>query len=309
MAGAFLGLVFFFGASLGSFVNVVAWRLPLRISLVRPGSSCPSCGAPIRGLSLVPVFGWLASRGSCRDCGVPISARYPLVELTVGLLALALWLHHAGPEVLPRRPEPLIFEVLVPFILHLTFAASLVLLALIDLDWFLLPNRLTFPLALLGLLSALAMHRQTGVDLAASAYGALLLGGIPLALGLAFSALTGRTGLGGGDWKLGLAIGAWLGPRAVPFIFVAAPLTGLFAALLFRHELARATPPPLPGEAPEPAEPSRSAEAGADETPKNSKAFGRLHIPFGPFFALAALGWLLFGPDLERLFATLARSR
>lgn len=304
MAGAFLGLVFLFGASLGSFVNVVAWRLPLRISIVSPGSACPSCGAPIRGLALFPILGWLLARGACRACGVPISARYPLVELTVGLIAVAIWLLHAGPTILPRHPEALVFEVVIPFILHLTFAATLVLLALIDLDWFLLPNRVTFPLALLGLLSSLAIHRQTGVDLAAAAYGALLLGGIPLAIGLAYAFITGRQGLGGGDWKLGLAIGAWLGPRAVPFIFVAAPVLGLLAALVFRKELARATPPDLPvgpGEAPEPAEPAGSSAA----TP----GLGRLHIPFGPFLALAALGWLLFGADLARLFDSLARGR
>lgn len=309
MAGAFLGLVFLFGASLGSFVNVVAWRLPLRISLVSPGSTCPSCGAPIRGLALVPVVGWLFSRGACRACGVPVSARYPLVELTTGLIAMALWLHHAGPTILPPRPEALVFEVVIPFILHFTFAATLVLLTLIDLDWFLLPNRVTFPLTLLGLLSALAIHRQTGVDLAAAAYGALLLGGIPLAIGLAYAFITGRQGLGGGDWKLGLAIGAWLGPKAVPFIFVAAPVFGLLAALLFRKELARATPPALPGEDPEAApEPSAEpAEPAGSSAP--TPGLGRLHIPFGPFLALAALGWLLFGPELQRLFDSLARGR
>ena len=306
MAGAFLGLVFLFGASLGSFVNVVAWRLPLRISIVRPGSACPSCGTPIRGLALFPVFGWLLSKGACRACHVPISARYPLVELTVGLSAAALWLHHAGPNVLPPNPEALIFGVVVPFILHLAFAATLVLLALIDLDWFLLPNRVTMPLALLGLMSALAIHRQTGVDLAAAAYGALLLGGIPLAIGLAYASLTGRAGLGGGDWKLGLAIGAWLGPRAVPFIFVAAPLLGLLAALLFRRELARATPPALPGEDPEPTPESTNEPT---HTPEPTPKLGRLHIPFGPFLAVAALGWLFFGAELQDLFDVFARAR
>lgn len=306
MAGAFLGLVFLFGASLGSFVNVVAWRLPLRLSIVSPGSHCPSCGAPIRGAALLPILGWLLNRGACRACGVPISARYPLVELTLGLIAMALWLHHAGPSVLPPHPETFVFEVVIPFILHLTFAATLVLLALIDLDWFLLPNRVTFPLALLGLLSSLAIARQSGVDLTASAYGALLLGGIPLAIGLAYATLTGRQGLGGGDWKLGLAIGAWLGPRSVPFVFVAAPLLGLLAALLFRKELARATPPALPDEEPEPIAQTHTERPPPSEP--ESKP-GRLHIPFGPFLALAALGWLFFGADLQRLFDTIARGR
>ena len=295
MAGAFLGLVFFFGASVGSFVNVVAWRLPLRVSLVRPGSTCPSCGAPIRGLALVPVFGWLLARGACRHCQTPVSARYPLVELTVGLLAVALWLAHAGPAVLPPSPETLLVEVVIPFILQLTFVATLVALALIDLDWFLLPNRVTLPLALLGLLASLAIHRQTGVTLAASAQGALLCGGVPLVLTFVHGAITGRAGLGGGDWKLGLAIGSWLGPAAAPFVFVGASLLGLLAVVLFRRDFALATPPPLPGEPDEP------------EAPDSETRLGRLHIPFGPFLALAALAWLLFGSELLRFFSTLLR--
>lgn len=301
MAGAFLGLVFLFGASIGSFVNVVAWRLPLGISLVRPGSSCPSCGAPISGLSLVPVFGWFFCRGACTRCRTPISFRYPLVELTVGLLAVALWLLHSGPDVLPQTSArgsaamSLLIEVVIPFILQLTFAATLVALALIDLDWFLLPNRVTLPLALLGLLSSLAIARQSGVDLADAAQGALLCGGVPLVLGLVYGAITGRAGLGGGDWKLGLALGSWLGPKAVPFIFIAAPFFGLLTALLYRRELTRLEPPPLPGEVdPEP-----------EVTPRTGR--GRLYIPFGPFLALAALTWLLFGHEVQALFASLIR--
>lgn len=146
---AFLGLVFILGASLGSFVNVVAWRVPLGISLIRPPSTCPSCGAAISGWALTPVLGYVLTGGACRNCKIPISFRYPLVESTAGLIAMAIWLLHSGPAILPPTPDLLVPQVIIPFVLHLTFAMTLLALALIDLDWFLLPNKITLPLSLI----------------------------------------------------------------------------------------------------------------------------------------------------------------
>ena len=111
---AFLTLVGALGASLGSFVNVVAWRLPLGRSLTRPASSCPACGHPVRWRDNVPVLGWFMLGGRCRDCRVAISLRYPLVELAGALLAVALWLLHSGPQVMPARLEQLLPTVVVP---------------------------------------------------------------------------------------------------------------------------------------------------------------------------------------------------
>jgi leader peptidase (prepilin peptidase)/N-methyltransferase len=284
MTWAFLGLVFLLGASLGSFVNVVAWRLPLSIPLSRPPSTCPACGARVALRHNVPVFGYALTRGRCHACGVPISLRYPFVELVGGLLALALWLMHAGPE-LPPATVHAFPRIVIPFILQLAFLMTLLALALIDLDWFLLPDRVTLPLALLGLLSALAAP-HLGMTLASSALGALLGGGLPLVLGFTYTLVTGRVGLGGGDWKLLLAIGAWLGPKALPFVLLAASTQGLLAALIFRRELALAAPPPLPGEVREP-------EASDPSPPPQ-----RLHIPFGPFLALGAIEWLFFRVEI-----------
>ncbi len=299
---AFLGLVFILGASLGSFVNVVAWRVPLGISLIRPPSTCPSCGAAISGWALTPVLGYMLAGGACRSCKVPISFRYPLVELTAGLIAMAIWLLHSGPGILPPTPDLLVPQVIIPFVLHLSFAMTLLALALIDLDWFLLPNKITLPLALLGLLTSLAAHRATGVTLQDATFGALLGGGIPLVIGLVYGALTGRAGLGGGDWKLLLALGAWLGPSAIPFIFVAAAVQGLLAAVLFRKTFALETPPPLPPAfaAPDEAEPVTPPTAPPTTGPPEPTPFGRLHVPFGPFLVLAALEWLFFSDELVR---------
>ncbi len=290
---AFLALVFALGASLGSFVNVVAWRVPLGRSISRPGSACPSCGAPVRWHDNIPVLGWLVLGGRCRDCRVPISFRYPLVELAAGLVAVAIWLLWSGPVVMPARIEQFLPAVIIPFVLQMAFAMTLLALLLIDLDWFLLPDKITLPLALLGLAASLAIGRQTGITLDKAALGALVGGGAPLVMGLLYGMLTGRVGLGGGDWKLLLGIGAWLGLAALPFIFFAGAVQGLVAAVLFRRDFALAEPPPLPGESLAPEAPTAVPEA---------VPFRRLHVPFGPFLAVAAIEWLLFSKELTRLF-------
>ncbi len=297
----FLALVFALGASLGSFVNVVAWRVPLGRSIVRPGSACPSCGTPITARDNIPVLSWLALRGQCRHCKTPISFRYPLVELAAGLLAVAIWLHWSGPVVMPARIEQLLPNVIVPFVLQMAFVMTLLALVLMDLDWFLLPDKLTLPLALLGLVASFALGRLTGIAIEQAAIGAAIGGGAPLVIGLAYGAATGRTGLGGGDWKLLLAIGAWLGPKALPFVFFAGALQGLVAAVVFRREFALAAPPPLPGEVPE--------ELPTAVAPEGEVPFRRLHVPFGPFLALAAIQWIFFGEHFLHLFEALVGRR
>ena len=125
------------GLIIGSFLNVVAWRLPRGESLSHPGSHCPKCDTPIKPYDNVPLISWLLLRGRCRNCGEPISPRYPLVELTTGLL----W---AG-VVLARYDD---VPALVRGILLVTF---LVPIALIDFDTRTIPNKLTLPAAVLAL--------------------------------------------------------------------------------------------------------------------------------------------------------------
>lgn len=290
-AGAiFSGLVFLLGASLGSFVNVVAYRVPYGRSIVRPGSACPACATPIRWYANIPVAGWLIVRGKCQACGVPISLRYPLVELVAGLLALALWRDITPGFAIGQAPTlELLGRVGVPFVLESAFIMTLLALVLLDLDWFLLPDVITLPLAGLGLLAGLADPRGPGFE------GALLgaaVGGLgPLVLMRLYVAATGRTGLGGGDWKLLLGIGAWLGAKSLPFVLGLGAVQGLVTALLFRRDFARAALPRLPGEA---AEPVPEGEAPVP--------FRRLMVPFGPFLALAAVEWLFFRVEISRWF-------
>jgi leader peptidase (prepilin peptidase) / N-methyltransferase len=130
------------GLLVGSFLNVVAWRLPRGESLVAPGSRCPGCAAPVRPWDNVPVLSWLALRGRCRDCDVPISARYPLVEAASAALAVGVVVTQEGAH-----------DVL----LGLVLVALLVPIALIDLDLRLIPDRITGP----GALAALAIGLVT----------------------------------------------------------------------------------------------------------------------------------------------------
>src|SRR4051812_19739810 len=131
------------GAIVGSFLNVVAWRLPRGESLVKPGSRCPSCETPIRPYDNVPVLSWLVLRGHCRSCKARISARYPLVELATGVLCAAI--------VATHRDDP------AQAVLGVTLVLFLVPIVIIDLERQIIPNALTAPAAALAVVLGLAL--------------------------------------------------------------------------------------------------------------------------------------------------------
>jgi leader peptidase (prepilin peptidase)/N-methyltransferase len=207
------------GLAAGSFANVVIHRVPRRESLVRPGSRCPACDAPIAPRDNLPVLAWLLLRGRCRSCGAPIPLRYPLVELAMGLLWFVVALRLAGDGL----------GWAVPAYLALAFVC--VVLAAIDAATRLLPNRLTYPafpvVAGLLLVASLGLGDlgRFGRALAAAA----AVGGFFLAL-----ALISPRGMGLGDVKLaptlGLALG-WLSWGAVAVGVFAAFLLGGLAGL------------------------------------------------------------------------------
>jgi leader peptidase (prepilin peptidase)/N-methyltransferase len=207
------------GLAFGSFANVVIHRVPRGESIVRPASRCPSCGEPVAWRDNLPVLGWLLLRGRCRHCRAPISARYPLVELSMGLLwfLVALRLAAAG------------LGWAVPAYLALAFLC--VVLAVIDASTRLLPNRITYPAfpIILGLLLLASVGLGDLGRLARGLLAALAVGAFFLLL-----ALISPRGMGLGDVKLaptlGLALG-WLSWGAVAFGVFAGFLLGGVAGL------------------------------------------------------------------------------
>lgn len=215
------------GACIGSFLNVVVWRLPRRESVVWPGSHCPNCGSPVRWQHNVPVLGWLALRGRCRDCGWSIPIRYPLVELgTAGL-----WLSAAGANGLGAGlPEPL------NLVAGLVLVSLLVPLALIDLDHFWLPEPLCRAGVACGLVaSVLAM--ANGADANLVVFHLVAASAALLALeGLSALAekLIGQPALGLGDAKLAALGGAWLGLQGIAMAMMLAVLGGAVVGSMAR---------------------------------------------------------------------------
>jgi leader peptidase (prepilin peptidase)/N-methyltransferase len=204
------------GLAVGSFANVVIYRVPRRESVVRPGSHCPACGTPVAWRDNLPLVGWLALRGRCRSCRAPIPIRYPLVELAMGLLWFLVALRLAGDGLGWAIPA------------YLALAFICVVLAVIDASTRLLPNRITYP-AFPIVLSLLLLASVGLGDLGRLARGLLAA----LAVGAFFLllALISPKGMGLGDVKLaptlGLALG-WLSWGAVAFgVFTGFLLGGL----------------------------------------------------------------------------------
>jgi leader peptidase (prepilin peptidase)/N-methyltransferase len=185
-----------FGLAVGSFLNVVIYRVPSGESLVSPPSKCPSCGAPIRHRHNVPVFGWLLLRGKCFDCMMPISARYPLVEAATGVLFAAVtW-------------RLLVIDMPWALAAYLYLAAAGVALAMIDIDVKRLPDAIVLPsyAVVAVLLTVAAVGEHDWWALARAAIGAAALFAFYFALVVAYPA-----GMGFGDVKLAGVLGALMG--------------------------------------------------------------------------------------------------
>jgi leader peptidase (prepilin peptidase) / N-methyltransferase len=197
-AGAEIGIAVALGAVIGSFLNVVIHRVPLRKSLVHPASRCTSCQTDIAPYDNVPVISWLLLRGRCRRCGTPISPRYPAVEL---LTAVAF-----GAVVAVRGFGS-------DLVLELPFVACLIALAGIDLDHRLLPNRIVYPMAAYGLVATAIVDPGDLVEHLAAGAGAFVF--------LFLAVLAYPRGMGMGDVKLAGAMGLYLGLSIVPAMLVA----------------------------------------------------------------------------------------
>lgn len=273
----YFSLVFLFSLMIGSFLNVVIHRLPImlerewqaeylsyfnpetqlqqeeRYNLMVPRSACPHCGHAITAMENIPLLSWLWLKGRCRECQAPISARYPLVELLTALLSLVV-----------AATFPPGWALLAALLL----TWGLVALTFIDLDKMLLPDQLTLPLLWGGLLFNLA---GGFVPLADAVIGAMAGYLVLWSLYWAFKLLTGKEGMGYGDFKLLAVLGAWLGWQALPIVLLLSSLVGAIIGisliLLRNHHQGKP-------------------------------------IPFGPYLAIA--GWiaLLWGDTITRWYLT-----
>ena len=201
------------GLCLGSFLNVVIHRLPRGASLAWPPSSCPECGHAIRPYDNVPVVSWLVLKGRCRDCKAPISPRYPVIELGTGLLLVGL-AALLGPRL-----------ALLP---AAVFALALLAIALIDLDFRIIPDELSVG----GLIVGLGARGFTLDGVLAGLIGALVGAGSLYLVAGGYKKATGVEGLGGGDVKLAGMIGAFLGWPGVFLTIFGAALAGSVIGLV-----------------------------------------------------------------------------
>jgi len=212
--------VFVLGAIIGSFLNVVIHRVPNEESIVFPNSACPNCKAAIKGYDNIPILSWLILRGKCRGCGLPISARYPAVEL---LTALTYLLVYSQTGLTPMLP------------VYLAFVSAVIALIFIDAEHMILPNAITYPLLVIALavriifpivfsvnyfsdtsfapVTYLVGQPAWLISLFGAVFGALVGGGSLWLVGAIWKRLRGVDAMGLGDVKMMLGVGALLGWR------------------------------------------------------------------------------------------------
>ncbi len=244
---AFPAIAFILGACIGSFLNVVIYRIPAGESIVSPGSRCPGCGAAIRWYQNIPILSWVALRGRCGACGISISVRYPLVEALTGALFVLVFAA---------------FGFQSATVVYWIFVAALVAITFIDLDHQIIPDVISLPGIPAGFVASFFVPWISWSD---SLLGIVLGGGSLYLVAAGYELLTKKEGMGGGDIKLLAMIGAFLGWQAVlPVIFLSSLIGSLVGVPLMLIK----------------------------------KADGRLAIPFGPFLALGAVIYLLWGRAL-----------
>jgi leader peptidase (prepilin peptidase)/N-methyltransferase len=231
-------LVFYtlFGLVVGSFLNVCIYRIPLRKSIIWPGSGCPQCGAPIKARDNIPIISWLILRGKCRSCKTSISIQYPFVELLAGLAFFA---------------SACVWGFNSPTFVNSLFLAVIIVLIFTDYHHQILPNVLTIPGAIAGILlspfqaftfylgvlevKAISLMRLEDLPLVwpwiGSVIGALFGGGLLYFVAFIYKRLRHRDGLGMGDVKMMMMVGAFLGYRLALLTIFAGALLGSIAGV------------------------------------------------------------------------------
>jgi leader peptidase (prepilin peptidase)/N-methyltransferase len=270
-----------FGALWGSFANVVIVRWPREMSVIRPGSHCLACGAPVRFYDNVPVLSYLVLRGRCRDCKARFSPRYALVELAMAVLAVSV-------ARLTLLAEPASFQqAAAEFFVWFAFVFALVTVAMIDVDCYLIPDAIALPGIAIGIAAnAFVLPLGWMEPLASAAAGYLL---VRLVFIEGYRLLTGRPGMGEGDAKLLAMIGAFAGFRGGVFSLFAGAIQGLAVGSIVVLLRRRSNEP----------EPvfDEDLDEGAAAAVEPAR-FRKARVPFGPFLALGALEYLFFGERL-----------
>jgi leader peptidase (prepilin peptidase)/N-methyltransferase len=255
--GAF---IFAFGAVIGSFLNVCIARIPNDESIISPPSHCPTCKAVIPFYCNIPLLSYVLLRGRCRSCSERISLRYFMVELLMGVLAVALYYRFG-----------LSYEFLVGFL----FVAAMIVISFIDLDVRIVPDVISLPGIICGLLLSIIGYFLIGRDTdlvpspVSSLIGIVAGGGFLLATAWLYEKVTGVEGMGGGDIKLLAMIGAFLGWPSIPITLFIASLVGSVVGL------------------------TCMLLTGAGR---------RLALPFAPFLCSGAVLFIFFGDDLIQFY-------
>ena len=285
----------FFAACVGSFANVVIYRVPNHLSIVSPPSACPKCGQKIKPYDNIPILSWLILRGKCRNCKNKISIQYPIIEFICAMFGLYLCHTTFGAHAQFLFEDGIFWRLCVHFFVMLVFAVTCLILAVIDIQKTEIPPEIALPVAAFGFGTSFILPQTypfsdlignvTWID---SIVGASCGGAIVVLIIAGYYLATKRIGMGGGDVWILVMIGAFLGWESLPFVFLASSVQGIIAAVvaialgkkqqtddergLFRNAVANEiNDAPLP-----------------EETSK-------LAIPYGPFLALAAVEYIAIG--------------
>ena len=221
-------IIFAFGMCIGSFMNVCIYRLPIKKSIVLPGSFCPGCETPIRFYDNIPIFSYIWLRGRCRHCDARISIRYLSVEIMGGAFAMLSYLK---------------FGISLEGLIYYAMVVSLLIVTYIDLDYQIIPDVITLPGIPIGFLVSLALP---ALNYKESILGIVIGGGSLYLIAWSYHLLTKKEGMGGGDIKLLAMIGAVVGWKGVLFtIFVASvvgTVSGVLVMLRQKQDLKLAVP-------------------------------------------------------------------
>lgn len=251
-------MVLITGCCLGSFYNVVIHRLPAGKSLILPGSHCPQCRKPIAFYDNIPLLSYVLLMGKCRECGAAISLRYPVVEGLTGFMGLMLF------RLYGFQPQ---------FFIDSIFVSLLVVISFIDLDTYTIPNVLSLPGIVAGVVLSPFAERITWLD---SVAGGLLGGGFLYLIAVVYQLVRKQEGMGMGDVKLLGMIGAFEGAMGVVFTVLAASVVGTLI--------------------------------GGVAMWRTRKGLNTM-LPFGPFLSLGALCYLFWGPALIRWYIDVALAK